>query len=79
MDMGGSGDPAQTNIIAAHGTDGWRTAGGRTENQFDLRRKKYDFGAHEAHRAHRAQAGGRQPAATGGGRRPDGKSVWSPM
>ena len=43
-DMRGSGDPAQTNIIAGRGAlwpHGGRTAGGRAANHFDLQRKGY--------------------------------------
>ena len=49
VDMGGSGDPAQTNIMAARGAhtpDCGRTPGGRTAKQFDFGRKKYKFAAH---------------------------------
>ena len=39
VNMGGSGNPAETNIVAAHGLhgpDGARTAGGKTVSHFDL-------------------------------------------
>ena len=80
MDMGGSADPAQTNIIAAHGAhvpDGGRTAGGRTAIQFDLLHKNYHFGARGAAWGPMGPMGpmghtgpsapSRRPAASGGG------------
>jgi len=78
--MGGSGDPAQTNIIAAHGArgpDGGRTAGGQAANQFDLQRQKYQFGANGARGAPWGLCSpSRRPAGrlAGGKRRADGKS-----
>ena len=69
--MGGSGDPAQTNIIAAHGPhgpDGGRTKDGRTANQFELQRKKYQFGAHGPHGPVGPKPAAGRPAAAAGGR-----------
>ena len=78
--MGGPGDPAQTNIIAAHGAHGpdvRETAGEGTANQFDQKRKKYylePLGPHGALWAHGAHGPhgpiGPKPAA--GGQQADG-------
>ena len=84
--MGGSGDPAQTNIIAALAPiwAPWarRRADGR-QITLTSNVKNTNLGAHEAHgpwaplamgligamgpAGHRAQAGGRRPAAADGG------------
>jgi len=46
MNMGGPGDPAQTNMIASNGApgpDGGQAAGGRTTTHFDFPHKGYQF------------------------------------
>lgn len=78
MDMGVSGDPAQTNSIAAHGphgNDGGRTAGGRTANHFDLLQCRAIWGAWGTMAPMGSTVPSRRPVPSGGSWQANGKQI----